>query len=62
MATKKGTKQSPVSMPKNDNWGPGSQAKGNTKAGYPVQKGPKVPANKLDQKGKLTRTHQGLYN
>jgi len=51
-----------ISQPKNDNLGPGSQAKAVTKAGYPTQKGPKVPANKLDQKSKLTKSHQGLYN
>lgn len=61
MAKRMGSKVLAVSQPKNDNCGPGSQAKTYTRAGYPESEESCVP-NRVDQKPALTRTHQGLYN
>lgn len=61
MAKATGRKVLSVVQPKNDNVGPGSQAKTVTKAGYPKGQ-PKIKPNVPDQKGKLTKSHQGLYN
>ena len=61
MATAQGRKVLAVNQPKNDNTGPGSQAKTVTRAGYP-KGNDACPPNKVGQKGKMTKTHQGLYN
>lgn len=60
MATSKRSGALSVSQPKNDNVGPGSQAKSYTKLGYPDAGHDCVP-NTPDQKVKEPRSHQGLY-
>ena len=58
---KRNTGPIPVYGPGGNERGPGSQAKEITKAGYPSGNDACMP-NKVGQKGKTTRTHQGLYN